>query len=101
MKARCQNPFTRIHHYSRADIITWENEQNCPVLYLNIPSSLDADFEAVYEPTARATANLTLILAEVDMQTSGANPYPRVILRDISITRGLYAVVPLNLMVEN
>jgi hypothetical protein len=101
MKARILNAFTRYHRYSAAEIITWVNEPNYPVLYLNIPSSLDADRGSVYEPAARATANITLASTKIGVKTSGANPYPSVILRDISITPGRYAMDPLNLVIGN
>jgi len=89
-------------HGTAAEIIVWVNKQNCPVLSLDIPSGIDADRGAIYEPAIKATATLTLALPKVGMKTSAANPYiGELYLADISIPPGLYAKDPLNLAMGN
>jgi NAD(P)H-hydrate repair Nnr-like enzyme with NAD(P)H-hydrate epimerase domain len=83
------------------DIIAWVNEPNCSVSSLDIPSGNDADHGAIYEPEINATAKITLASTKIGVKTYGANPYPSVILRDISITPGRYAMDPLNLVIGN
>lgn len=85
-----------------AEIIDWVNEQNCSVLSLDIPSGLDADQGAIYEPAIKATATLTLALPKIGMKTSAAKYYVGgLYLADISIPPGLYAREPLGLVVGN
>ena len=85
-----------------AEIIFWVNEQNCSILSLDIPSGLDADEGAIYEPAIKATATLTLALPKIGMKMSAANPYVgELYLADISIPPELYTREPLGLGVGN
>ncbi len=85
-----------------ADIIVWANEQNCPVLSLDIPSGIDADRGAIYDPAIKASATLTLALPKIGMRSSTTKPYlGELYLADISVPPGLYAKEPLGITVEN
>ena len=44
-----------------ADLVAWANGRGAPVLALDVPTGLDADTGALFEPAIRATATATFI----------------------------------------
>ncbi|MBK7595293.1 MAG: NAD(P)H-hydrate epimerase [Gemmatimonadetes bacterium] len=81
-----------------ADIIRWVNRQSIPVLALDVPSGIDADTGAVYDPAIVATATMTLALPKEGlMAPSMAASIGELYLADISVPPGLYAASPLSL----
>jgi NAD(P)H-hydrate epimerase len=45
-----------------AQLITWTNQQDIPILSLDVPSGIDATAGAIYDLAVRATATMTLAL---------------------------------------
>lgn len=58
-----------------AGLIRSANEQSAPVLALDIPSGLDTDEGAIYEPVIHAAAMLTLDVPKKGLRAMGAEHY--------------------------
>jgi NAD(P)H-hydrate epimerase len=85
-----------------ADWIGWVNQQNCPVLSLDVPSGLDATQGFLSEPVIRATATMTLALPKTGLVKESAGKFVGdLYLADIGVPPQLYARPPLSLMVGN
>jgi len=83
-----------------ADLIRWANRQRAPILALDIPSGLDANVGAVYDPAIRATATMTLALPKVGLLVETAAPHVgELYLADISVPPVLFASPALQLEV--
>jgi len=83
-----------------AELIRWANRQPAPILALDVPSGLDANDGAVYDPAIRATATMTLALPKAGLLAETAAPQPgaqvhdhvgELYLADISVPPALYA----------
>jgi NAD(P)H-hydrate epimerase len=83
-----------------ADLIRWANRQAAPILALDVPSGLDANDGAVYDPAIRATATMTLALPKVGLLAETAAAHVgELYLADISVPPALYANPGLQLAV--
>jgi NAD(P)H-hydrate epimerase len=75
-----------------ADLIRWANRQSAPILALDVPSGLNANDGAIYDPAIRATATMTLALPKVGLLAETAAPHVgELYLADISVPPALYA----------
>ena len=75
-----------------ADLISWANKQNAPILALDTPSGLDVTSGMAYDPTIRATATLTLALPKQGLLNPQSALYVGdLYLADISVPPELYA----------
>lgn len=82
-------------------MIEWANDQEAPVLALDVPSGFCSDTGRVSEPTIRAAATLTLALPKRGLLTDGAAAYTgELYLADIGVPPGLYAEPSLGLKVK-
>ena len=73
-------------------LIEWANTQSAPVVSLDIPSGMEGDRGAVYEPAVRARATLTLALPKKGLLTGTAQSYTgRLFIADISVPPHLYS----------
>jgi NAD(P)H-hydrate epimerase len=78
-------------HGEAADWIEWANDQDCPVLALDVPSGLDATSGTPGMPTIQATNTLTLALPKIGLFKAQAKNYVgKLYLADISVPRELY-----------
>ena len=85
-----------------AEWIEWTNQQDCPVLSLDVPSGLDATQGFLSEPVIRATATMTLALPKTGLIEELARKLVgHLYLADIGVPPQLYARPPLNLSVGN
>jgi NAD(P)H-hydrate epimerase len=83
-----------------ADLIGWANQQNAPVLALDVPSGLDTSSGTIYDPAIRATATMTLALPKVGLLAETAVSHVgELYLADISVPPALYANPSLQLEV--
>lgn len=81
-----------------ADLIRWANDQDAPVLSLDVPSGIDAGSGRVYDPAVRATATLTLALPKVGLEAADAEErVGELYLADIGVPPSLYAAPSLGL----
>jgi len=72
-------------------LIRWANEQDVPVLSLDVPSGVDTTTGVVYDPAIRADATLTLALPKEGLRTPGvAGLVGDLYLADISVPPELY-----------
>lgn len=71
-----------------AELITWANYHQVPVLALDTPSGLDVSSGRAGQPCIRATATLTLALPKVGL--IGAPEVGELYLGDISVPPSLY-----------
>ncbi len=86
---------------SAAQLITWANQQNIPILSIDVPSGIDATAGAIYGPTIRATATMTLALPKKGLHLKNALPFVgELYLADISVPPALYALPSLNLAIQ-
>lgn len=73
-------------------MITAANEQDAPILSLDVPSGLDSATGEVYPPAVRATATLTLALPKQGLRATRAAAFVgELYLADISVPPDLYA----------
>ena len=83
-----------------ADLIRWANDQDAPVLALDVPSGLDATTGEAYVPCIRATATMTLALPKEGLRAEGAVQYVgELYLADISVPPALYAAPSIGIKV--
>ena len=74
-----------------ADLIRWANDQESPVLSLDVPSGIDAGSGKVFEPAIHATATLTLALPKVGLRAAEAEgDVGELYLADIGVPPSLY-----------
>lgn len=75
-----------------AALIRWANEQERPVLALDVPSGLDAAGGIIHEPAVRAAATLTLALPKEGLRAPGVEALiGELYLADISVPPELFA----------
>jgi NAD(P)H-hydrate epimerase len=73
------------------DLIRWANQQDSPVLSLDVPSGIDAGSGQVFDPAVRATATLTLALPKVGLRAAGAEGHVgELYLADIGVPPSLF-----------
>lgn len=83
-----------------ADLIRWANRQAAPILALDVPSGLNANDGAIYDPAIRATATMTLALPKVGLLVeTAASHVGELYLADIGVPPALYANPGLQLAV--
>jgi len=74
------------------DLIRWANQQDSPVLSLDVPSGVDAGSGEVFDPAIRAAATLTLALPKAGLRTTTAEHLiGELYLADIGVPPSLYA----------
>jgi len=89
-------------HGAAADLITWANSMDTPVLALDVPSGLNSTSGEAFAPVIRADATMTLALPKTGLLVEHAKPYVgELYLANISVPRGLYRHPTLDLSVEN
>ena len=76
------------------NLIRWANQQDCPVLSLDLPSGLDATSGKVFSTVIQADATLTLALPKVGLK--GAEQVGELYLADIGVPPQLYRELGLN-----
>jgi NAD(P)H-hydrate epimerase len=72
-----------------ADLIRWANQQDSPVLSLDVPSGIDSGSGEVFDPAVRATATLTLALPKNGLRTADGC-VGELYLADIGVPPSLY-----------
>jgi len=83
-----------------AEMITWANEQDAPVISLDTPSGLDLTTGTLFEPSMNATATLTLAMPKVGLFEYGAKKIVGdLYLGDIGVPKELYQKKTLKLEV--
>jgi len=82
-----------------AEMITWANRLDKPVLSLDIPSGLDAGTGKIHSPAIRADATMTLALPKVGLRGPGVEIVGELYLADIGVPPALYEHSTLNLQV--
>jgi NAD(P)H-hydrate epimerase len=83
-----------------ADLIRWANQEETPLLALDVPSGVDTTTGTVYEPAIGATATMTLALPKEGLRAEGvAALVGELYLADISVPPALYAGPGLGLTV--
>jgi NAD(P)H-hydrate epimerase len=83
-----------------ADLIRWANQQDSPVLSLDVPSGVDAGSGEIFDPAIRAAATLTLALPKAGLRAAGAEDHVgELFLADIGVPLSLYASPSLDLPV--
>jgi NAD(P)H-hydrate epimerase len=83
-----------------ADLIRWANSTGAPILALDTPSGLDTSTGAIFDPTIRAVATMTLALPKRGLVAPGVETYVgELYLADISVPPELYARPSLGLNV--
>ena len=83
-----------------AKLIHWANQQDSPILSLDVPSGMDPNTGETFEPAIRATVTMTLALPKIGLATeAGRVAVGELHLADIGVPPGLYAGPSLNLSV--
>jgi len=78
-------------HGAVARLIHWANDGVAPVLSLDAPSGVDGTTGAVFEPSVRATATMTLALPKAGLRAEAARPQVgELYLADIGVPPSLY-----------
>lgn len=84
-----------------AHLINWANQQEAPIIALDVPSGYDAAVGVVRDPAIRAAATLTLALPKPGLQSSCAHKVVgELYVADISVPPDLYARRSLDLPVD-
>ena len=73
-----------------AELIVWANDQNCPILSLDVPSGLDSSTGEVFSPAINATATMTLALPKLGLQDPTSPIVGELYLADIGVPPALY-----------
>ncbi len=81
-------------------LIEWANQQPAPILALDAPSGLDTTSGAIFNPTIKAMATLTLALPKAGLNADHVAPYVgELYLADISVPPALYTKPALEIQV--
>lgn len=89
-------------HGAVAQLITWANLMGAPLLALDVPSGLDSTSGEAFAPAVRADATMSLALPKTGLMVEHAKPYVgQLYLANISVPRGLYGYLSLEIPVEN
>ena len=82
------------------ELVRWADQQNAPILSLDVPSGMDATTGELFEPVIRAAATLTLALPKSGLTAEAAqDAVGELYLADIGVPPSLYEGPPLNLRV--
>ncbi|MFC1483991.1 NAD(P)H-hydrate epimerase [Candidatus Neomarinimicrobiota bacterium] len=74
-----------------ADLISWANKQDVPVLSLDIPAGVDASTGEVHLPAVKATATMTLALPKEGLRAEQALDHVgELYLADIGVPPSVY-----------
>jgi len=85
-----------------ATLINWANQQDKPILALDVPSGIDSTSGKIHEPAIRASATMTLALPKQGLRAPDARNYVgELFLADISVPPELYASLDLGLAIPN
>jgi NAD(P)H-hydrate epimerase len=85
---------------SAANLIRWANNQNVPILSLDMPSGIDGTIGLAYDPSIEAAATMTLALPKRGLMENELVPsVGELYLADISVPPALFAGPKLNLEV--
>lgn len=82
-----------------AEMIRWANDQESPILALDLPSGLDASTGEVFTPAIQASATLALALPKTGLRTQVAGIVGELYLADIGVPPALFASPSLDLEV--
>ena len=83
-----------------ARLVRWANQQDAPILSLDVPSGMDPTTGETFEPAIRATATMTLALPKTGLAAEAAqDAVGELYLADIGVPPSLYAGPPLSLRV--
>lgn len=82
-----------------ADLITWANSQNAPILSLDLPSGLDPATGEVHQPVIEASATMTLALPKIGLKSPASPVVGELYLADIGVPPELYQQPSLQLQV--
>ncbi len=83
-----------------ARLVRWANQQDAPILSLDVPSGMDPTTGETFEPAIRATATMTLALPKTGLAVEAAqDAVGELYLADIGVPPSLYAGPPLSLRV--
>ena len=83
-------------------LIQWANEQEAPILSLDVPSGVDTTSGRVFDPAIKATATMTLALPKEGLRAPGVEAHVgELYLADIGVPPALYAEPALALEVGN
>jgi NAD(P)H-hydrate epimerase len=80
-----------------AEMIVWANQQNSPILALDLPSGVQATTGEVFDPAIRASATLTLALPKIGLKVAPKDIVGELYLGDIGVPRDLYSQPSLNI----
>ncbi|MEM9363376.1 MAG: NAD(P)H-hydrate epimerase [Bacteroidota bacterium] len=85
-----------------AEMISWANSQNKPIISLDTPSGLDLTTGTLFNPVVKATATLTLAMPKVGLfQDMAKKVTGELYLGDISVPTKLYQEKSLGLKATN
>jgi len=82
-----------------ADLITWANGRNAPILALDLPSGLDPGTGEVHQPVIEAAATMTLALPKIGLKSPTRPVVGELYLADIGVPPELYQQPSLQLQV--
>lgn len=86
---------------SAAELIRWANQQNAPILALDVPSGVDTSSGKVFTPAIQAAATMTLALPKAGLLANNvATQVGELYLADISVPPALFGEPALNLNVS-
>ncbi len=87
-------------HGAAADLIRWANDQEAPILSLDVPSGVDTTSGTVFDPAIKAAATMTLALPKEGLRAPGVEAQVgELYLADIGVPPALYAEPALGLEV--
>jgi len=84
---------------SAADMIKWANDQDAPILSLDVPSGLDAGTGEVHKVAIEADATMTLALPKTGLKSPAGINIGELYLADIGVPPELYQQPSLELQV--
>ena len=82
-----------------ADLITWANGRDAPILALDLPSGLDPGTGEVHQPVIEAAATMTLALPKIGLKSPTRPVVGELYLADIGVPPELYQQPSLQLQV--
>ena len=83
-------------------LIQWANEQEAPILSLDVPSGVNTTSGTVFDPAIKATGTMTLALPKEGLRAPGVEAHVgELYLADIGVPPALYAEPTLALEVGN
>lgn len=83
-----------------ADLINWANNQQRPILALDLPSGLHAGTGEVFPPVINAAATMTLALPKKGLKNPAQPVVGELYLADIGVPPELYSHPSINMQIE-